>query len=285
MVSVEPINAPLRLSVEARPGGGVRWTLMPDGVGRPRGTLDTPSMAEAAAQLPEIVASARRAIAAWDAHRTRPFGAGQVAQALRAEVVRALGGRWTVTVHDDYPRRLAFAWLIRHGDDDQHVAKVEETGRRLPGRRRSAALRRGVARRARARHPRDRRRRARLPGAAVAAGRGARPPLRRAGGVRSPRGRRHRHVRRPPGPAAGRPALHPAHRRRRDGRPRRGPRPGPRDPRGDRPPPGARVAGVRSGMVGVPTDLVRRVTPELADHRERVLAHPGVKAYYARFEA
>ncbi len=32
----------------------------------------------------------------------------------------------------------------------------------------------------------------------------------------------------------------------------------------------------------VPTDLAARVAPNLVAHRERVLAHPGVKAYYER---
>ena len=33
----------------------------------------------------------------------------------------------------------------------------------------------------------------------------------------------------------------------------------------------------------VPTDLVARVAPSLVEHRKRVLAHPGVRAYYERF--
>jgi len=33
----------------------------------------------------------------------------------------------------------------------------------------------------------------------------------------------------------------------------------------------------------VPTDIVERTAPALAAHRTRVLAHPGVRAYYARF--
>jgi glutathione S-transferase len=33
----------------------------------------------------------------------------------------------------------------------------------------------------------------------------------------------------------------------------------------------------------VPVDIVERTAPALAAHRTRVLAHPGVRAYYARF--
>jgi len=47
--------------------------------------------------------------------------------------------------------------------------------------------------------------------------------------------------------------------------------------------------GVRHLSTGkldhIPKDIVRQTTPTLADHRERVLAHPGVKAYYDRFAA
>ena len=33
----------------------------------------------------------------------------------------------------------------------------------------------------------------------------------------------------------------------------------------------------------IPADIVERTAPALAAHRTRVLAHPGVRAYYARF--
>lgn len=33
----------------------------------------------------------------------------------------------------------------------------------------------------------------------------------------------------------------------------------------------------------IPTDVVERVAPALVAHRKRVLAHPGVRAYYERF--
>ena len=32
----------------------------------------------------------------------------------------------------------------------------------------------------------------------------------------------------------------------------------------------------------IPKDIVHSVAPALVAHRERVLEHPGVKAYYAR---
>ena len=33
----------------------------------------------------------------------------------------------------------------------------------------------------------------------------------------------------------------------------------------------------------IPADIVERTAPGLAAHLTRVLAHPGVRAYYARF--
>ena len=43
------------------------------------------------------------------------------------------------------------------------------------------------------------------------------------------------------------------------------------------------VRQLKSGKLDhIPTDIVERVTPALATHHARVLAHPGVKAYYDR---
>lgn len=44
------------------------------------------------------------------------------------------------------------------------------------------------------------------------------------------------------------------------------------------------VRNLRSGILDhIPVDLVDRVAPKLAEHCERIAAHPGITAYYESF--